>query len=69
MKVIDLNSAASPELVSAMLREVADRYRSDAAELALAWQDETAGRVWVEIAKALDSAADKADKACAKYFV
>jgi len=69
MKTLDLNDAASPELVSGMLREAAQQYVDDAYRLQSDWGDANAGRVWIEIARALDAAADRADKACAKYFV
>ena len=58
-----------PEQVSKVLRAVAQQYRESTGELQSAWQDDQAGRVWSEIAKILDRAADSADKACAKFFV
>ncbi len=66
--VIDLNAVISPAAVPALLREAARQYNESAAELQSAWQDENAGRAWVELAKILDAAADKADKSNAKHF-
>jgi hypothetical protein len=54
---------ASPEEVPAILEAVADRYRDSAAELAGAWQDRSAGRVWADLATILDRAAASCRKA------
>lgn len=58
---------ACPEDVAKILRQAAQRYGESEGELQAAWGDEKAGRVWRELAKILDRAADQCDKACAKY--
>lgn len=52
----------APEKVSAILRRAAEAYYYSAEELASAWQDRQAGKVWERIARVLESAADKIDK-------
>jgi hypothetical protein len=59
----------SPDQVSRVLRDAADAFNQSASDLASTWQDDNAGRVWLELAKILESAADRADRACAKHFV
>jgi hypothetical protein len=59
----------SPDQVSRVLRDAADAFNESAFDLASTWQDDGAGRVWLELAKILESAADRADRACAKHFV
>jgi acyl-CoA reductase-like NAD-dependent aldehyde dehydrogenase len=68
MKNLDLN-VMSPDQVSRILRNAADAFNESASDLASTWQDDGAGRVWLELAKILESAADRADRACAKHFV
>jgi hypothetical protein len=48
---------ATPDDVPAMLDAVANHYRASAAELAAAWQDRNAGKVWQDFAAILDRAA------------
>jgi hypothetical protein len=59
----------SPDQVSRVLRDAAGAFNQSASDLASTWQDDGAGRVWLELAKILESAADRADRACAKHFV
>ncbi len=59
----------SPDQVSSVLRDAADAFNASASDLASTWQDDNAGRVWHELAKILESAADRADRACTKHFV
>jgi len=68
MKNLDLN-VMSPDQVSRVLRNAADAFNQSASDLASTWQDDGAGRVWTELAKILESAADRADRAYAKHFV
>ena len=67
MQSFDLD-VHSPHLVPAVLRKAADAYRAATLDLQSTWQDESAGRVWTELAKILDRAADSADKAVTKFF-
>ena len=60
--MLDLN-VDSPEKVSKVLRRAAEWYLESATELESAWQDRSAGRPWVSLAKILEQAADQADKA------
>lgn len=53
----------SPDKVAPILRHLADSYRESASELATAWQDKNAGKVWDRLARILDRAADQAEKA------
>ena len=68
MKTFDIN-VASPDQLAKILRDAAQDYRESQTELAAAWGDLEAGRIWDKFADILDAAADKCDKACAKYFV
>lgn len=68
MKTFDIN-VASPDELAKVLRGAAQDYRESQTELAAAWGDLEAGRVWDKFADILDAAADKCDKACAKYHV
>jgi hypothetical protein len=52
----------SPDKVSRILRNAAERFYEDAGELEASWQDPGAGRPWTLIAKILDRAADSIDK-------
>lgn len=53
----------SPEKVARILRDAAESYYESASELESAWQDSGAGRPWEKIAKILEAAADRVDKA------
>ena len=68
MKAFDINVAA-PDQLGKVLRDAAQDYRESQIELSAAWGDLEAGRVWDKFADILDAAADKCDKACAKYHV
>jgi hypothetical protein len=57
---------ATPEEVSAVLEAIADHYRESASELAGAWQDDGAGKVWSDFATILDRAAESCRKAISK---
>jgi hypothetical protein len=67
MKAFDLN-VANPEALARVLREAAQAFNESRGELQAAWQDDSAGRVWAELARVLERAADQSDKACKKYF-
>lgn len=55
----------TPEQVPVVLETVANRYRESAAELVAAWQDRSAGKCWVDMARILDRAAESCRKAIA----
>ena len=57
----------TPDKVADVLRRAAERFHESAVELSSAWQDPNAGRVWTHLARILESAADKADKAVEKH--
>jgi len=59
---LDLNVDA-PDKVAAVLRRAAEAYYATESELQAAWQDRTAGRVWREMAKALERAAIRCEQA------
>jgi len=61
MADLDLD-VADPEEVADILREAAQSYGEAESELSSAWQDPSAGKVWIKIAKILEAAADKIDK-------
>lgn len=63
-----LKDARTPDKVPAILRQAADWYREARAELQRDWQDPNAGRVWSELAKVLDRAADRADKVVKDWY-
>jgi hypothetical protein len=67
MKNTDLNVAA-PEQFAQALRNAAELFAESQSELQSAWQDDNAGRVWLELAKVCERAAAQADKACARFF-
>lgn len=67
MPVIDLD-VDTPEKVSHVLRHAAQAYFEAEGELQSAWSDPGAGRVWRELGKILDRAADAADKAVARWL-
>lgn len=56
----------SPEKVPVILREASEKYFESEIELASAWQDKRAGRVWGVLAKILENAADKSHAAVSK---
>ena len=64
----DIGKIISPDQISGALHTVAQKMREDAVDLAEAWQDPNAGRVWAKIADILDRAANQSDTACDKYF-
>jgi hypothetical protein len=68
MRSETLNNTAFPDHVPALLHKLATEYRESQAELQDAWQDPQAGRVWGELAKILERAADQAHAAVAKHF-
>lgn len=59
----DLSECAAPEEVPRALRCEAERMQSDAAELAVAWQDQKAGAPWRMIAKELERCAARIERA------
>lgn len=56
----------APEKLAPQLRAIADHYRESAAELASAWCDPSAGKVWEDYARILDRAAASAERAYSK---
>ena len=62
MTEADLNAAASPDEIPAILRRAADAANEAAARLQSDWQDESAGQPWVMIARELNRAADRIEK-------
>jgi hypothetical protein len=67
MQTINLNVTA-PEQTSAALRAAAQAYRESSSELAAAWQDPNAGKVWDKLADVFDAAANRCDATIAKHF-
>jgi hypothetical protein len=65
MSTVDLNVSA-PDHVPEMLLRAAQAYYASADELTSAWQDESAGAIWQDLAKILERAAAQCDKAIAK---
>jgi hypothetical protein len=59
---LDLN-VTTPWEVADVLRAAAEAYHCSAAELEGAWQDRSAGAPWAKVARILESAADRIDKA------
>lgn len=57
----------TPEKVADTLRQVADKYRASAIELASAWQDKNAGKIWDSLATILDCAAISCEKALSQH--
>jgi acyl-CoA reductase-like NAD-dependent aldehyde dehydrogenase len=57
---------ATPEEVPTILEAIANQYRESASELAGAWQDRNAGKVWADFATILDRAAESCRKAISK---
>lgn len=56
----------APEKVPIVLETVANYYRESASELASAWQEKSAGKIWDDFARILDRAAQQCRKAVAK---
>ena len=54
---------ATPEEVPAALEAIANHYRESADELFSAWQDDNAGKVWIDFATILDRAAESCRRA------
>lgn len=63
---LDLNVDA-PDKVALVLRAAAQAFAESEVELQAAWGEPSAGRVWRELAKIMDRAADSAERACAKW--
>ena len=57
---------ATPEEVPAVLEAIANHYRESADELASAWQDRNAGKVWSDFATILDREAESCRKAISR---
>lgn len=55
-----------PDRVADILREAAQAYRESQSELASAWTDPNAGKVWGDFATILERAAESCDKAYAR---
>lgn len=53
---------ALPDQVPRILRNAAQQYRESASELASAWQDESAGKVWDKYAAILERAAAQCER-------
>lgn len=66
MPVIDLD-VDTPEKVSRALRRAAQAYYEAEGDLQAAWTDRTAGRVWRELGKVLDRAADAAERTVQRW--
>jgi hypothetical protein len=66
VKNLDLNVSA-PDEVSKILRNAADAFYESESELASAWGDSNAGKVWGKIAAILEKAAAQIDNAVSKY--
>ena len=62
----DLDVAA-PEHVANVLRNAAEKFYDSSSDLESAWQDESSGRIWFQLAKVLERAADQCDARVAKY--
>lgn len=52
----------TPAAVARILREAADQFAADAANLDAAWQSKSAGRVWNRMARVLDHAATRCEQ-------
>jgi acyl-CoA reductase-like NAD-dependent aldehyde dehydrogenase len=62
-KTTDLQDAAdTPESVAEILRRAADKYREAPGELASAWQDPNAGKVWAKLARAIENCAASCER-------
>jgi hypothetical protein len=62
----DLDVAA-PTDVASVLRHTAEQFMASSDEVEAAWQDAQCGKVWRQLAKILERAADRCDKATAKH--
>lgn len=58
---------SSPDKLAPVLRAMSEQFIADAMELDAAWQDSSAGKPWVALAKVLERAAEQADKACKRH--
>lgn len=58
-KTTDLNDAAHPDEIPAILRRATDQANEAATELTAAWQDTGAGNPWAMVAKELEACADR----------
>jgi len=52
----------SPKKVAIVLHAAADAFYETGDELELYWQDKGAGKLWIEIARILERAADRIDR-------
>lgn len=60
---LDLSNVLdSPESAAFAFRVLADKFNESAGELAAAWQDKHAGKIWASLARTLDSMAAKAER-------
>ncbi len=58
----DLQDAEAPEHVAMILRNAAQHYYESSSELASAWQDPGAGKLWNRIARDLERCAARLEK-------
>lgn len=58
MKDLNLDVEA-PDQVPGVLRSAAEAYYESAAELESAWQDKSAGKPWIRIARILELTANR----------
>jgi hypothetical protein len=65
--MIDLQDISTPEELPRALRLAAEKFSESSSELASAWQDENAGRVWAHFARILERAAVSCDLAISKH--
>lgn len=65
MKNINLD-VSHPDQVARVLREAAQTYYDDGAELTAGWQDAGAGEPWYIIAAILEDAADRIERKLSK---
>lgn len=56
MSAYNLDCAA-PDDVPAILERIAEHFRQSSTELSSAWQDDSAGKVWQDMASILERAA------------
>jgi urease accessory protein UreF len=60
-KETDLEKAVQPEDVATVLRNAAQKYGESAVELAVAWQNPSAGKIWDKISRKLERLATEID--------